>query len=76
MSDVDNLKAWMDRNYITVSKLANDMGIRYNTAFTYIVQNKRLTDSFRWKFAKRYGCYLAMDLFNRTQTQPSGSVTD
>jgi len=63
MGDLENLRNWLMMQGLTVSEFATEMGFSCNYIYMILAGNRRITDSFRWKFATRFGMNEAIKVF-------------
>jgi len=68
MTEVDKLKTWLQENEISITALADAVGMSYDGTYqTLNVRGPilgRLSDGLKWKFAQKFGVDIAGQIFD------------
>ncbi len=68
MTEVDKLKTWLQENEISITALADAVGMSYDGTYqTLNVRGPilgRLSDGLKWKFAQKFGVDIAGKIFD------------
>ena len=68
MTEVDKLKTWLQENEISITALADAVGMTYDGTYqTLNVRGPslgRLSDGLKWKFAQKFGVDIAGQIFD------------
>jgi len=63
----EKLRAWMIENGYTNSSLAKELGWSYDYIYK-IINERPIPDSFKWRFAQRFGIDAANRIFDVSPT--------
>ncbi len=64
MVEIERLQAWMEAKGYTMKSLAREMRLSYLAVYTIMVDRKKVTNNFRWRFAQRFGWQEAQKVFS------------
>lgn len=69
---ITSFTEWMKENNMSISSLASELDVPYHRVYK-VVERQHVPESFKWRFAKRYGVEEARKAF--AEANPSTDPT-